>query len=112
MIDEELKEELDQETFTRNYVAKIVFNTLNAPLANDERTLSRYLIDAGKLAQAEQTKGPVETPTSDNLIEDLIEDDDEKNIELTPIMGESEATAHQLAAYLLSKIQILRLTFQ
>lgn len=103
MIDEELKEELDQETFTRNYVAKIVFNTLNAPLANDERTLSRYLIDAGKLAQAEQTKGPVETPTSDNLIEDLIEDDDEKNIELTPIMGESEATAHQLAAYLLSK---------
>jgi len=111
MIDEELKEELDQETFTRNYVAKIVFNTLNAPLANDERTLSRYLIDEGKLVQADQTKGPSETPTNDDsseknfddLIEELIENEDEKNITLTPIMGESEATAHQLAAYLLSK---------
>ncbi len=80
-------------------------------MANDERTLSRYLIDEGKLVQADQTKGPSETPTNDDsseknfddLIEELIENEDEKNITLTPIMGESEATAHQLAAYLLSK---------
>ena len=111
VLDDELYKELVENAFTRNYVAKIVFNTLNTSLANEERTLSRYLIDEGKLAQTEQTKGPVEVSqkdepiekTFDELIDELIEEETINKVQLTPIMGRNEATADQLATYLLSK---------
>jgi len=110
LIDTQLKEELEQASFTRNHVAKIVFNTLNTPLADDERTLSRVLIDEGKLVQEDQTKGPIDTSPEDDATDDATPNDDNNDEEvqgaveeLTPIMGEAIATAKQLEKYLLSK---------
>ncbi len=116
LIDTSFKTELDSQLFIRNHVAKIVFNTLNTPLADDTRTLSQVLIDSGKIVIEDPTKGK-DVEDNDNGVDDDIDGDIDgswnEDIDmddtwweervLTPIMGESEATARQLERYLLSK---------